>query len=173
MSRRVIQRTCVVFGIIALLAYLFYAGKGHTLLIDTNSVTIADKELRSAASVTVTINGKEQDPMGRAERIMVSVQGPSHTIVIVDDADSTKRVEKSFTIPTFQDTAVVSIPAILGNAAPEYWVTVFTPPPLEDAPIERMHREGGDATIDGTEGQTPESAAEGQSTEGQAADTPK
>lgn len=137
-KRSLIQRSCAVLALIALSAFLFYIGKGHTLLLDTNAVTINGLEMRSFPSVTVTVNGKEEDPMGRAERVMVLVSGPSHTIVIVDDANPGKRIERSFTLPTFMDTAVVSIPAILNNAPPEYWVTAFTPPPLEEAPVEKM-----------------------------------
>lgn len=137
-SRSLIQRICALLGLIVLSAFLFYIGKGHTLLLDTNAVTINGKELRSAASATVTVDGKEEDPMGRAERVMVAVSGPRHTIVIVDDADPAKRVERTFTIPTFLDTVIVSIPAILHDAPPEHWVTLFTPPPLEEAPIEKM-----------------------------------
>ena len=137
-SRSLIQRTCAVLGLITLSAVLFYIGKGHTLLLDTNSVTINGTEMRSYSSVTVSIDGKEVDVMGRAERVMVTVGGPGHTITIVDDADPAKRVERKFSIPTFLDTIVVSIPAILGDAPSEHWVTLFTPPPLEDAPIEKM-----------------------------------
>ena len=34
------------------------------------------------------------------------------------------------------------VPAILGGAPAEHWVTRFTPPPVEDAPVEQMiHQE--------------------------------
>ena len=39
------------------------------------------------------------------------------------------------------ETALVSVPAILGDAPPEHWVTTFTAPELEDAPAEQMHHE--------------------------------
>ena len=139
-SRGLIQRTCVVLGLFVLSAYLFYIGKGHTLLLDTNALTVGDKELRSYASATVSVDGKElNSSMGRAERAMVVVSGPRHTIVIVDDADIDKRVEKTFTVPTFLDRAIVSIPAILGNAPTELWLTPFTPPPVRDTPVEKMY----------------------------------
>ena len=139
MTRRsLIQRTCVVLGLIALGAVLFYIGKGHTLLIDTNAVTIDDKELRSPSSVTVSVDGEKlNSPMGRAERVMVTVSGPRHTIAIVDDATD-KKVEKTFAIPTFMDMAVVSVPAILGGAPAEHWIAPFTPPSPEDTPVEKM-----------------------------------
>lgn len=139
-SRSLFQRTCVILGLIVLSVYLFYTGKGHTLLIDTNAVTINDKELRSYASITVSIDGKEPGaPMGRAERDMVSVGGPRHRIVITDDSGAAEKIEKTFTIPTFMDTAVISIPAIIGDAPKEYWVVEFTPAPVEDAPLEQMY----------------------------------
>jgi hypothetical protein len=138
-SRSLIQRACAVFGLFALAACLFYIGKGHTLLLDTNAVTINGKELRSWASVTVVVDGEDLDSsMGRAERVMVDVSGPKHTIVIADDADTDKKMEKTFRIPTFMKTVVVSIPAILGGAPEEHWVAPFTPPPLEDMPVEKM-----------------------------------
>ena len=138
-ARSLTQRTCVVLGLIAIAAGLFYVGKGHTLLLDTNAVTIDGRELRSWASATVSVDGKElNSPMGRAERVMLTVGGPRHKIVITDDADAGNRVERTFTIPTFMNMAVVSIPAMLGDAPAEYWVTPFTPPPVEDAPVEKM-----------------------------------
>lgn len=139
-SRSLIQRTCVILGLIALAVYLFYTGKGHTLLLDTNAITIEGKELRSYASATVSVDGKSlNSPMGRAERVMVTVSGPGHKIVIADDSDAGKKVERTFTIPTFMDMVIVSIPAILGDAPAEYHVTEFMPPPAEDAPAEKMH----------------------------------
>ena len=141
-SRSLIQRTCVVLGLIVLGVYLFYIGKGHTLFLDTNAVTIDGKELRSYESAAISVNGEKlRSPMRRAERVRVTVMGPTHTIVIVDDADAdnaAKKVEKTFRLPTFMDRAVVSVPAILGDAPQEYWITPFIPPRLEDAPIERM-----------------------------------
>ena len=137
--RSLIQRTCVVLGLIAVSAYLFYIGKGHTLLLDTNAVTIDGRELRSWTSATVSVDGKElNSSMGRAERVMLIVGGPRHKIVITDDADVDNKVEKTFTIPTFMDMAIVSIPAILGDAPTAHWVTPFIPPPVEDAPVEKM-----------------------------------
>jgi hypothetical protein len=138
-SRSLIQRTCVVLGLIVLAVCLFHIGKGHTLLLDTNMITIDGKEFRSCASATVSVDGKElNSSMGRAERVMVTVSGPRHTIVIVDDADADKKVEKTFTISTFMDRVIVSVPAILGNAPAEHWVTLFTPQPMEHAPVEKM-----------------------------------
>ena len=140
-SRSLIQRSAVVIGLIVLSAYLFYIGKGHTLLIDTNAVTINGQEFKSAETIEVSIDGKEPESMGRAERVMVSVGGPQHTISIEVISGDDRKVEKKFTVPTFMDTAVISIPALLGDAPAEHWVTPFTAPPAEDTAAEQMQHE--------------------------------
>jgi hypothetical protein len=138
MSRSFIQRSCLLLGLIALSAYLFYIGKGHTLLIDTNALTINGQEFKSPEMIEVSIDGKAAESMGRAERILVSVGGPQHTILIEVISGGDRKVEKRLVVPTFMDTAVISIPAILGDAPAEYWLTHFTPPPMEEAPAEQM-----------------------------------
>lgn len=137
-SRSTFQRSCVLIGLIGLSVFLFYIGKGHTLLIDTNAVTINGQEFKSAESIEISVDGQEPEPMGRAERIMVSVGGPRHTIQIEVVEDGGKKVERRISIPTFMDMAVVSVPAILGEAPSEHWVTRFTPPPAEEAAAEQM-----------------------------------
>jgi len=140
-SRSLIQRSCVLLGLVALSGFLFYIGKGHTLLIDTNAVTINGQELRSAETIEVSVDGQKPESMGRAERILVSVAGPRHKVSIEVISGGDKKVERRFSIPTFMDMAVVSVPAILGDAPPEHWVTKFTPPPVEDTPAEKMQQE--------------------------------
>ena len=140
-SRSLIQRTCVLFGLIGFAVCLFYFGKGHTLLLDTNMIEIGGREFRAHASATVSVDGKElNSSMGRAERAMVTVSGPRHTIAIIDDADPSKKMERTFSIPTFMDRVIVSIPAILGDAPPEHWIAQFVPPSVEHAPVEQMQR---------------------------------
>ena len=45
--RSLVQRGGVLIGLVLLSVFLFYIGKGHTLLIDTNAVTIDGKEIKS------------------------------------------------------------------------------------------------------------------------------
>jgi hypothetical protein len=45
------------------------------------------------------------------------------------------------------DSALVSIAAILGDAAPEHWVTKFAAADREDAPAEQMQHEGDAAPL--------------------------
>jgi hypothetical protein len=141
-ARSLFQRSCVLAGLVALSAFLFYIGKGHTLLIDTNAVTLDGKEFSSADSISVSVDGHEPESMGRAERTMVQVAGPRHTITI-EAGD--QKLEQRFTVPTFLDPALVSVPAILGGAPRRTWITRFTPPPAEETPVEQMQQQDSPA----------------------------
>lgn len=162
-KRSLIQRSAVLLGLIGLSAFLFYIGKGHTLLLDTNAVTVNGQEISSEDSIEVRVDGQDPQPMGRAERVMVSVGGPTHTIEIEVLDSEGRKVKEKIRIPTFMDTAVVSIPAILGNLPKEHWVTPFVPPPLEEAPVEQMQQQEDDPPAAGpgspsTEGTTTPAA---------------
>jgi len=141
-SRSLIQRSGVVVGLVVLSFYLFYIGKGHTILVDTNAITIDGKELASAETINVSIDGKEPESMGRAERILVTVAGPSHTIAIEVVSGDEKKVTKAFTLPTFIDSPLLSIPAILNDAPASTWLSTFVPEEIEEAAAEQMQHEG-------------------------------
>jgi hypothetical protein len=162
MTRRSLyQRSGAVLFLIALSGVLFYVGKGHTLLLDTNAVTIDGKEYKSADTVDVSIDGRAPESMGRAERNQVLVGGPGHTITL-EVATGGDRIVQKFRIPTFMDTAVVSVPAILGNAPRDKWISKFVPPPPEDVPAEQIHLQDAPAAGEpAAGGATPTPAAGG------------
>jgi len=138
--RSLIQRAGAALLLASLPAVLFYCGKGHTLLLDTNAVTIDGKEYASADTVNVAVDGHGPESMGRAERAQVTVGGPRHTIAI-EVATDDRKVVRRISIPTFMDTALVSVPAILGGAPRQHWVTKFTAPPSGDAPVEQIQQQ--------------------------------
>ena len=139
MTRRsLVQRACALLGLVALSALLFYLGKGHTLILDNNTLTLDGKEYTSAEQVDVSVDGQEPESMGRAERAMAQVGGPRHTLTLVA---GDRKVEQRISIPTFLDTAQVSVPAILGGAPRSAWVTRFVPPPAEEAAPEQMQHQ--------------------------------
>lgn len=140
-KRSLVQRAAVLAGLVVLSVVLFYIGKGHTLLIDTNAITIDGKELASAETVNVSIDGKDPESMGRAERILVNVAGPWHTIRIEVVSGDERRVEKQFTLPTFIDSPLLSIPAILHDAPAAHWLSTFVPEEAEEAPAEQIQHQ--------------------------------
>lgn len=89
--------------LLLLSVFLFYIGKGHALLIDTNALNVDGKTYTAPAMMEVSLGG-EAESMGPSERSMANVGGPSHKLKIEifnDSGESEKVVEHSFSIPTF------------------------------------------------------------------------
>lgn len=143
--RSLIQRTALFLGIVLLSVYLYHAGKGHTLLIDTRAITVDGVEFSAPDSIAVSVNGSDEEFMGRAERLMVDVMGPRHRIRIEDLSGGIGIVEAVFEIPTRMRTAIVSVSAILGSTPKVLWVAEFVPPPREAAAAEQMQFQEPDA----------------------------
>lgn len=155
MTRRsLIQRSAVLLGLVLLSCCLFYTGKGHTLYLDTNAVTIDGKEYKSPETIEVRVDGREPESMGRAERTMVSVGGPRHTLAIEVVSGGDQKLVQRITLPTFVHELQVSIPAILGGAPPSAWVTRFQAAAAADTPAEKMQ-----SSEDPAEPATPADAA--------------
>ncbi len=164
-TRSLVQRSGLLLALVLLSCYLFYIGKGHTLIIDTNALTIDGKEYSSPESIEVSIDGKAAEEMGRAERIMVLVGGPQHTITIAigegnegGEADR-RQVEKRFVLPTFMEAALVSVPAILGESPPQHWVSTFVAAENEESAAEQMQHEEADEPASASAAAVPGGAA--------------
>ena len=157
-KRSLLQRAAVLVGLVVLSVVLFYIGKGHTLLIDTHAITIDGQELSSAETVNVSIDGKEPESMGRAERILVNVAGPRHTISIEVVSGEQRRVEQQFTLPTFIDSPLLSIPAILHHAPATHWLSTFVPEEAEEAAAEQIQHQEDAPTSDPSAGDAPSTA---------------
>lgn len=139
MTRRsLIQRSAVLLGLVLLSCYLFYTGKGHILYLDTNAVTIDGKEYKAPETLEVSVDGRQPESMGRAERAMVPVGGPRHTLSIEVVSGGDQKLVQRITLPTFVHELQVSIPAILGGAPASAWVTRFQAAAAADAPAEKM-----------------------------------
>lgn len=136
--RSLIQRSAVLAGLALLSCYLFYTGKGHVLYLDTNAVTLDGKEYKAPETLEVSVDGKEAESMGRAERTMVTVGGPRHTLAIEVVSGGDQKLVQKITIPTFMREAKICIPAILGGAPAGAWVTPFLAEASADAPAEKM-----------------------------------
>lgn len=146
MTRRTIVRAVLLLLTALFAAWLFRIGKGHTLLLDTNTVELDGKELRSAEAISVSVNGREPEEMGRVERVIVdNLMGSSHSVVIEVISGEEKKIETSFTIPASVDTALLRIAAVLNGAPEKEWVVPFVEEKKQEEAVEKtVHQDEKD-----------------------------
>jgi len=138
MTRRTIVRAVLLLLVALFAAWLFRVGKGHTLLLDTNTVELDGKELRSAEAISVSVDGREPEELSRAERVIVdNLMGSSHSVVIEVVSGEEKKIETSFTIPASFDTALLRIAAVLNGAPEKEWVVPFVEEKQKEDAVEK------------------------------------
>ena len=130
MTRRTQYRLIALALVIVLAGFLFWIGKGHTLLLDNKEVKREGQKYKPERLVQVIINDQEpvevKSGMRKAAKDVVA--GPWHSIkieVLDRQKNVVKTVEKKFSL-SLDDMFVLSIPALLAEDA--NWIETFEPP---------------------------------------------
>ncbi|GAK60964.1 hypothetical protein U27_00862 [Candidatus Vecturithrix granuli] len=130
MTRRTWYRLIALAFVVVLAVFLFWIGKGHTLLLDNKEIKRDGQKLKAERLVQVIIN--DQEPVevksGIRKAAKDVVAGPWHSIkieVLDRQKNVVKTVEKKFSLG-LNDMFVLSIPALLAENAD--WIEPFEPP---------------------------------------------
>ncbi len=114
-----------VFALILISVGLYYAGKGHTLLLDNKNIEFNGNEYKALSIVEVKIDRGEEFELMKRDRIKEETSGQRHSITITytDDNNEEKVLHESFKIKVGEPFYLLSIPALLGGD--ENWIQVF------------------------------------------------
>lgn len=119
MTKRNMYQIGLVVVLILIAALLFRIGKGHTLLIDNNAMTINGKAYAAVEAVRVTVDGQPKPiTVKSGERDQTIVKGASHSVkaeLLDANGTVTATVEKKFKLATLADAFILSTPAILAD----------------------------------------------------------
>ena len=131
-TRRAIVRAALIALYLALAAFVFTNGKGHTLLLDNKS--LPDGSVKSLSIVEVYADKAPVVELLPRDRDMAFVTGQRHRIRI-ETPDGVAVKEVSFTVPLKEDMILVSIPKLAAGIEPfwEPFRTAPTPPPADEA----------------------------------------
>ncbi len=130
MSTRTKYRIIALIGIFILAIVLFIIGKGHTLLLDNQDVTIDGKTYEATHAIRVVINDQKAILVkaGKRKKAKVPVAGPWHRItveILDEDKNVLQTLEKKITLG-LDDMLLLHLPALISDAS--QWIQPFTPP---------------------------------------------
>ena len=75
-ARSLVQRSCVLAGLLVLSGFLFYIGKGHTVLLDTAAVTVDGHAIPYTATAgTLTLRDDEGKPVASMFYVAYTADG--------------------------------------------------------------------------------------------------
>ena len=130
MGKRNLYRTIAVVIILLFACFLFWIGKGHSLLFDNKDMTANGKSYKAAGTMRVTVD--EQKPVlvksGKRARLKDPVKGPWHSIkveILDNDRNVVDTIEKKFSL-SLSDMFLLNLPAF--QAEDSNWIQKFEPP---------------------------------------------
>ncbi len=135
--RRLVARSILAVAVVALAVFLFIAGKGHSLYLDTNAIERPEGKLRAPELSQVFVDGKDCGEMGRAERVIAEAVGSSCVVRVEPLSGEGEALERKVRLPTGWTDLVISIPAIVAKADDSLVVSRYTPPPAAEGPVEK------------------------------------
>jgi len=136
-KRSLVAKSIALAAIVALAVAMFFVGKGHTVYLDTNAVTIAGKEARAPDLSSVVFDDNEPEEMGRAERVIANAIGAKHSVKVESLDGDGKKAERTIRIPTSWEDVSISIPALLAGAPDSAVMTLYAALDRVDEPAEK------------------------------------
>ena len=97
---------------ILLIALMFILGRTHTVLFENKKAD--DGSFTHLGSIEIGFDGKEPQELFKGERDKILLRGQKHKVVI-RFADGRDDFVGEFRIPLFQDTVLLSLPALVEN----------------------------------------------------------
>jgi len=99
---------CVVY--VALIAFVFVKGKGHTLILDNKDSD--DGSVKAVESLSVSVDGQDPIDLSSGDRDMAKVRGQNHRVEItIQGQKSATRI----TVPLKEDVVLLSLPKLLAG----------------------------------------------------------
>ncbi|AIN93320.1 hypothetical protein H0R90_08365 [Treponema putidum] len=97
---------------ILLLILMFTMGRTHAVLFENKKAE--DGSFKAFDVIEVSFNGQEPSELFKGERDQILLRGQKHKVVI-KFADGRDDFIGEFRIPLFQDTVLLSLPALVEN----------------------------------------------------------
>ncbi|MDX9957933.1 MAG: DUF6672 family protein [Clostridia bacterium] len=116
-TRRLIVRGAVLVVYLALTAFVFVSGRGHTVLLDNK--TAADESYQAFSLVKVYVGDEAGLELMPRDRDKVSVRG-QRQLIRIETREAAAVTEKTIRIPIGVDTVLVSLPKMAAGIEP-FW----------------------------------------------------
>ncbi len=126
-KRRFLVRVALLAVYVGLVATVFIAGKGHTVLVDNKDSE--DGTLKAVDGIMVKVDGLEALELYSGDRDKAAVKGQRHKVT-VESLDGATKTVKNFTLPFGTEMLILSVPKVLAGIEP--FVEVFVP---KDIPV--------------------------------------
>lgn len=117
MRKRIIIRIALIAVLILIGIFLYTTGQEHTVLIDNKDIIVNDNTYNASTVYKVWVDNQEIGVIEKDKRMVATVTGVSHKIVIEEISNQVLSGEKYERIFKFKNNegAVINIPAMINS----------------------------------------------------------
>ncbi len=149
-KKRLLLRLGVVVAILLIAVWMFFIGKMHTILLDNKTLEAGGQTYKAFQIVEVQVDKTGFMELAARDRDKVTVKGQGHKVTVRYMDEYYEDIEKTwkFSVPLGSEMMLLSIPALVGGAPEEVWLTPFTAPTFTtDVPVEEAIQSSEDASL--------------------------
>ena len=117
MRKRIIIRITLIAVLLLISVFLYTTGKEHKVLIDNKDTVVNDNTYNASAVYKVWVDDQEIGVIEKGKRMVATVKGASHKIVVEEISNQVLSGEKYERIFKFKNNegAVINIPAMINS----------------------------------------------------------
>ena len=117
MRKRIIIRITLIIALILIGIFLYTTGKEHKVLIDNKDIIVNDNTYGVSTVYKVWVDNQEIGVIEKNKRMVATVTGASHKIVVEEISNQVLSGEKYERIFKFKNNegAVINIPAMINS----------------------------------------------------------
>lgn len=148
-TRRFWIRIAAIAVVLLLAVLMFWLGKQHTILLDNKTLEVDGRSYKALSIVEVKVDKGEWLELAARDRDMAVVTDQGHRITVRYTDENYEDVEKTwkFSVPLGEDMMLLSIPALVGGADHDVWLSHYEPPVAAVAPVDTGVVVGEDAAL--------------------------
>ncbi len=130
-SRKIIIRLLTIAVLVGIAAWMFVIGRGHTVYFDNKPYTSADGTVyESPYQIQVFVGGESAGKLKKGDRGMASCMGQDFYMELhITQEKGGKKTGSgiSLKLPYNMDGIILNLPALLGGAPEEEYMSEFIP----------------------------------------------
>jgi len=117
LRKRIIIRITLIAVLLLISVFLYTTGKEHKVLIDNKDTVVNDNTYNASAVYKVWVDDQEIGVIEKGKRMVATVKGASHKIVVEEISNQVLSGEKYERIFKFKNNegAVINIPAMINS----------------------------------------------------------
>ncbi len=140
-KRKLLVRLIAFLAVIAIAAWMFVIGRGHTIYFDNKTLEADGQTYEAPYQIQVLVDGESVGKLKEGDRGMTTTMGQDFEMILAvtkEKGDKKAGAKVSLKLPYNMDGIILNLPALLGGASEDVYRSEFIPTPVVEEEEEEV-----------------------------------